>query len=125
MRVPRHKYIRRSDFSLGQSDHSEQKLKRKNFLPTLIVTVFLWILLAGIVYFIDPNIFLAVPLFFVLLFITFLFTFSLLFGSRRRGIITTISSTLFLLLAYLGVGNILNFLLIVAIAVCIELYLAR
>ena len=104
--------------------HSSTKsriLKRKNFLPSLVLTVFLW-LAAGLVYFVDPFIFGVVPLFFLLIFFSLLFTFSLLFAGTRRGLIATISIVLFLFLSYLGIGNILNLLLIVAIAVSIELY---
>jgi hypothetical protein len=125
MRVPRHHYISREDRRHGTSDHSDQKIKRKNFLPTLIFTVVLWIILGGVVYFVDPNTFLAVPLFFLLTFTLLLFTFSLLFAGSRRGLITSISLSSFLVLSYLGVGNIINFLLIVAIAVCVEIYLAQ
>lgn len=122
MRFPHHKYISREDLRHGTSDHSDQKIKRKNFLPTLIITIIIWIVLGGVIYFIDPNTFFAVPLFFILLFITLLFTFSLLFASSRRGLISSLSLLLFLLLSYLGVGNVLNLVLIVAIAVCVELY---
>jgi len=115
MRVPRHNYTR----------HTEQKLKRKNFLPTLLVTILLWGLLAGLVYFIDPGIFGAVFLFFIILFVALLFTFSLIFANTRRGLIGSIAILFFSILAYLGVGNILNLLLIVAIAVSLELYLAQ
>src|SRR5258706_3333918 len=104
---------------------NQQILKRKNFLPTLLVTLLLWILLGGLVYFVSPDTFGVIPLFFITLFISFLFTFSLIFTGSRRGLITSSSLTLFLILAYLGVGNILNLVLILAIAVCIELYLAH
>jgi tryptophan-rich sensory protein len=103
----------------------QQILKRKNFLPTLLLTILLWGLLAGLIYFIDPDTFAAIPLFFVLVFSCLLFTFSLIFAGGRRGLVGSIAIILFLILAYLGVGNILNLLLIVAIALCIELYLAR
>ena len=103
----------------------EQVLKRKNFLPTLLITIILWLLLGGLVYFVDPNSFGALPAFFVLFFASFLFMFSLLFASTRRGLITSISLTLFSMLLYLGVGNVLNLFLIIAIAICVELYLAR
>ena len=112
MRVPRPNY----------SSRSVQKLKRRNFLPTLLFTILLWILLAGLIYFVDPNSFAAIPVFFVLLFTALLFTFSLLFTSTRRGLIVSIALSLYAVLAYLGVGNVLNLLLIVAIAVCVELY---
>src|SRR3989344_6764303 len=100
----------------------QQVLKRKNFLPTLLLTILLWGLFGGLVYFIDPNTFGAIPLFFILLFVTLLFTFSLIFANSRRGLAISISMTLFAMLAYLGIGNVLNLILILAIAVAIELY---
>jgi hypothetical protein len=103
----------------------QQVLKRKNFLPTLIITIFLWTGLGGLIYFVDPGTFGAVFLFFILFFASLLFTFSLLFANSRRGLISTFAITLFAILLYLGVGNILNFLLLVAIAACIELYFAH
>ncbi|HKB88165.1 MAG TPA: hypothetical protein VKC53_00805 [Patescibacteria group bacterium] len=103
----------------------EQKLKHKNFLPTLFATIVLWLLIAGLVYFIDPGTFAAIPIFFILFFSVLLFTFSLIFGNTRRGIIVSIALTFFAILSYLGVGNILNILLIVAIAICVELYFAQ
>jgi hypothetical protein len=97
-------------------------LKRKNFLPTLIVTLLLWLATASLIYFIDPQTFGAVPIFFVAVFTSLLFTFSLIFAESRRGLIAAIALTLFLLLAYLGVGNLLNLALIIAIAIVTELY---
>jgi len=112
MRVPHSNY----------NSHREQILKRKNFLPTLLVTVLLWLLLGALVYFVDPQTFGVIPLFFVTVFVSFLFMFSLIFANSRRGLIISISLSLYILLMYLGVGNILNLILIVAIAACIELY---
>jgi hypothetical protein len=97
-------------------------LKRKNFLPTLLVTLLFWLVLAGLINFTDPDTIFAVPIFFILVFACVLFTFSLIFASSRRGLIAAIVVTLFLGLSYLGVGNLLNLILIVAIAVSIELY---
>jgi hypothetical protein len=79
-------------------------------------------MLGGLVYFIDPDSFGVIFLFFILIFFCLLFTFSLIFANSRRGIAATIATTFFLLLMYFGVGNIINLILIVAIAVCIELY---
>ena len=100
----------------------QQILKRRNFLPTLSITIVLWLLLGGLIYFIDPDSFAVIPLFFVLVFFCLLFAFSLIFANSRRGVMATIALTFFLLLMYFGVGNILNLILIVAIALCIELY---
>lgn len=102
-----------------------QILKRKNFLPTLVLTLLLWIATGFLVYAIDPFSFAAVPAFFVLIFLALLFTFSLIFANTRRGLVVSISLILFLILRYLGIGNILNFLLIAGIATAIELYSQR
>lgn len=107
---------------LNKHFRQDQITKRKNFLPTLVLTVLLWITLGGTIYFVDPNTIFAVPLGFILTFSVLLFTFSLLLASSRRGLITSSSLSFFLVLSYLGVGNIINFLLIVAIAICVELY---
>jgi hypothetical protein len=107
---------------MKHQNRKAQVLKRKNFFPTLLITIFFWFLFAGLVYFIDPGFFGTILLFFVLVFFCLLFTFSLIFANSRRGIVATIALTFFLLLAYFGMGNILNLILIVAIATCIELY---
>jgi len=90
-----------------------------------MVTILLWLLLGGLVYFVDPDTFMAVPVFFILIFAGLLFTFSTILAHTRRGLITSLGLTLFLLLRYFGIGNILNFLLIFALAVCLELYFNR
>ena len=100
----------------------QQLLKRKNFLPALVLTVLLWSLLFLLVYFVDPGTFGMIFVFFVLFFTAILFTFSLIFAGTRQGLIGSIALTIFAVLLYLGVGNWLNFILIVAIGVCIELY---
>lgn len=107
--------------------HSNTKakiLKRKNFLPTLLITILLWTSIAFVVYFLDPSTLVAIPLFFILIFLAFLFTFSLLMANSRRGLIITISLVFFLILRYLGVGNLINIILIIGLAVCTELYFA-
>ena len=98
---------------------------RKNFFPTLIVTIFLWMGVASVIYFVEPDSFGALPLFFFLLFFSFLFTFSLIFANTRRGVLSAIGFTIFLLLRYFGVGNILNFLLIFGILLSFEIYFSR
>lgn len=98
---------------------------RKNFFSTLVLTIILWISITLIVYFIEPETFGILPLFFFLIFLALLFTFSLLFAHTRRGALLALGLTLFLMLRYLGVGNILNFLLIIGIAITIELYFLK
>jgi len=94
-------------------------------LPTLIVTFLLWMATAGLVYFIDPEALLAIPGFFLLLFLSLLFTFSTIFASSKRGFLASFGITLFLILRYFGVGNILNFLLLSGLLVTAEIYFGR
>jgi len=103
----------------------EQIRRRKNFLPTLIITFLLWMLTSGLVYFIDPETALALPGFFLLIFLSLLFTFSTIFASSRRGFLISFGITLFLILRYFGVGNVLNFLLISGLLVTAEIYFGR
>ncbi len=99
--------------------------RRRNFFPTLLITIFLWGIIASVVYFIDPQVSGIIPLFFLLIFTTLLFTFSMIFANTRRGFLVALSSTFFLLLRYFGVGNILNLLLIVGVMITVELYSSR
>ncbi len=102
-----------------------QILRRKNFLPTLVLTLLLWIATGFLIYAVDPFSFGAVPAFFCLVFLSLLFTFALLFSNSRRGFVAAGALSIFLFLRYLGIGNILNFLLLAGIAVAIELYFSR
>lgn len=104
----------------------KQKAKlRKNFLPTLILTILLWTSAASLVYFVEPNAFGTIPAFFVVVFFALLFTFSTLFANTRRGFLTALGITIFLILGLLGVGNIINFLLIAGLIIIIEVYFSR
>lgn len=98
---------------------------RKNFLPTLLVAILLWLGVVSIIYFVEPDTFGIFTVFFFLVFLALLFTLSLLFAHTRRGALIAVGLTLFLILRYLGIGNILNFLLILGIAVTVELYFLK
>lgn len=97
-------------------------LRRKNFLPSLIVITLLWSTLGFLVYFTDPQNQLFVVLFFIILFIALFLTSALVLGNSRRGLIVSIILTLFTLFRLFGIGNILNFLLLVGLGVIIESY---
>src|SRR3972149_7139379 len=94
---------------------------RKNFFPTLLVIIFLWIVLGLIIYFIDPESFGAIPLFFLILFFSLLFTASTLFANTRRGLTITSALIFFLILRYFGIGNIVNLILIFGLVIVVEL----
>lgn len=96
--------------------------KRRSFWPTLVLTVLLVGVLAGLIYFVDPGAAGAVPAFFILTFLFLLFGFSLLFANSRRGLLIASDLTILLILRYFGIGNILNLLLILGITASIEAY---
>lgn len=99
--------------------------KRKNFFPSLIITLALWFLLTITILFVDPTQRWALEIFFTLLFLALLFTFSLLLINTRRGFIVSIATTLFSVLLYLGVGNLFNLLLIVGASSMFEIYFTK
>lgn len=99
--------------------------RRKNFFPTLIALILSWGLVFAVIYFVSPTSFGAIPILFILIFIAYVFTFSTLFANSRRGLISALALILFLILRFLGVGHILNFLLILGLAITIEFYLSR
>lgn len=102
----------------------EAKLRRI-FFPNLIVSLVLWAAIGLIVYFVDPSTFAIIPIFFPLLFFALLLTFALIFANSRRGLVAATSLILFLILSYFGIGNILNFLLILGLAITIEIYFLK
>lgn len=98
---------------------------RKNFFPTLIIIFISWLAIAAIIYFLNPTTLGIVPLFFLILFIAILFTFSTLLENSEKGLIIASTITLFLFLRYLGVGNIINFLLLLGLGITTDLYLSK
>jgi len=98
---------------------------RKNFFPTLIIIVVLWTLLVMVIYFVDPDAMGSIPLFFILFFLALLFTLSTLFANTRRGLIAALGFSVFLVLQYLGVGSVINFLLLIGLGVAAEFYFSK
>jgi len=90
-----------------------------------MITAFLWLFTGALVYFVEPDAPLAIPAFFVLVFSALLFTFSTLLANSRRGLLAALGLTIFLVLRLLGIGHVLNLILILALCVCAELYFNR
>lgn len=103
-------------------ERQKQKLKRKNFFPLFIITLAFWLGITSFVYFVSPESYAAILGFFVLLGVTLFLTMSILFGNTRRGIIISASILLFLFLRFIGVGNVINLVLILGIAVTMEIF---
>jgi hypothetical protein len=115
------------------TEHSDRRVTkrkkeiklRKNFLPTLLAIVLLWSGVVFVVYFMDPATFGVIPLFLFLLYLSLLFTFATIFANTRRGLIISLLTILFLILRYLGVGNVLNLLLILGLGIAVEVYFSK
>jgi hypothetical protein len=97
-------------------------MRRKNFLATLVIIIVLWGGVGFLVFFVDPSIFGALALFFLLFFLALLFTLATLFANTRSGFIAALALTFFLILRYFGLGNILNLFLIAGVAIAFEIY---
>lgn len=101
-------------------------IKRKNYLPTLILTLILWGLLATIIIWVDPQLVKDIILpgvylpFFVVFWPASFFTLALLMGSSGRGFLAATGLNIFLLLRIFGFGNWLNLILIVGIVLAID-----
>jgi len=107
-------------------EERKRKIKfRRNFLPTLFLIIFLWLAIFSIIYFVEPTTFGVIPIFFLIFFLANLFSSATIFANTRRGLIISISLTLFLILRFLGIGNILNAVLILALAVTAEVYFIK
>jgi uncharacterized membrane protein YhaH (DUF805 family) len=103
----------------------EELAKRKNITPALIVTALFWIAILVLIFLVDPYESLALPGFFILVFLALFFTTTIILGKRRRGILVSFAITLLLMLRYFGIATLLNTLLIIAIASTIEFYFTR
>jgi len=66
-------------------------LHRRNFLSTVIVNLFLWATCGLIIFFLDPNKYLNVVLFFIALTLALTLTFALLFANTRRGFLVSLA----------------------------------
>jgi hypothetical protein len=105
---------------------TKERLKiRKNFLPTVLVTLFLWICW-GIIFFFVPPEYLLMPFVFILItFFAVLFPAALIFAHTRRGLFSAFYVVLIMSLNYIGIGNILNFFLLLSLFVALEYYLSQ
>lgn len=105
--------------------------RRKNFLPTILAALFNWGVVAFFVFFVDPEIIRDFPipgsyfLFFIFFFMAVFLTFSLIFMHARRGLFTAIALVAFLYLRLIGLGHLLNGLLLISFLLVFELALSR
>jgi hypothetical protein len=102
--------------------------EKKRYLPSLVLTVVFWLMVAAIILGVDPQVLANIPfensyvLFFVPLFLAVLFMSSLLLGNTRRGLLTATGVVIYGLLRIWGLGNWLNSMFIVGAFGAFEFY---
>jgi len=96
--------------------------KRKNFLPTLIITLLSWIGFIYIIFFQSPSSPLFLTTFYLLLFLSLFLTLSLILTNSRRGLLISLFIIFYLLLRYFKVATFLNTGLLLAVLFSLELY---
>jgi len=99
--------------------------RRKNFFPSLVLTLLFWAALVFEIFYVDPAEDFALFAFFTLLFLSVLFTFSILFINTRRGFFVASVTTMFAILRYFGIGSLLNFALLIFCAIAFEVYFSK
>ncbi len=100
----------------------EMILRRKNFLPSLIIILVLFLSLIAIINFTDPASQIFILLLFINIFLFLFFLFALIFANSRRGLIASTCITLFLIFRLFGIGNVLNAILIACLGIIAEIY---
>lgn len=98
---------------------------RKNFLPTFLSAILFWISLFLFVFFIPPENQFLIIAFYCLLFISCFLTSSIILANSRRGFLVSLAIISFLGLRQVGQAHPLNLILLTAILLSIELYVAR
>jgi len=101
--------------------------RRKNFLPTLILTLLSWLSWLYIVFYFSPKntIKFSIFLFFLLLALSLTLTFSLIFANSRRGFVLSLGIVGFLALRAANLDNYLNLILLFGIILSLELYFSQ
>lgn len=100
--------------------------RRKNFLPTIILILVLWLTLGLMVFNIDPSLVkdIVIPGLYLPFWLIFLpaswLTLAMIFGNTKRAFIVTAGLTVLMILRIYNLGNILNLILVAGITIAID-----
>lgn len=100
-------------------------MRRRSKIPKIILASFFWAGLIYLVYKFPPDKLYLIGLFFLLLFIAFGLTLSLILGSKRYASLLSAMVIIFLLLRFLKMANILNLVLLLALTLTLGLFLRQ
>lgn len=93
-----------------------------------ILIVTLWTLLGLLLYFVEPALIKDILIpgvylpFFLIFFPAGWLTLAIIWGNGRRGLLTAVGLTIFLLLRIFQLGNALNLVLILGILIAVDRY---
>jgi len=99
--------------------------RRRNFLPTFIFNIFLWLCCLLILFFIPPDNLLSIFSFLFFLWLALALTFSLILVNSRRGFLFSLLLILFLILNWQKLANVLNIILLTTFVLILELYFTK
>jgi hypothetical protein len=99
--------------------------RRKNFLPTLILALIFWGLLAWLIYTHPPSSNFIIIAFFILFFLALFLTSALLFANSRRGLFLALFVIIFLLFRYHHLANPLNIIILLSIFLSLEIFFSK
>ncbi|PIU03414.1 hypothetical protein COT44_03145 [Candidatus Shapirobacteria bacterium CG08_land_8_20_14_0_20_39_18] len=99
--------------------------RRRNYLPTLLLTIIFWLLFGYIVLFTAPASSLLIFLFYLTLTLSLSLTLSLLLANSRRGFLLAFGLVVFLFFKQVDLLNVLNILLVLAIIISVEIYSSK
>lgn len=92
----------------------------KKFKSTILITELLWILIALIIFFVDPTVIGIKIIFLILIFLAFFYTLTLILANRKRALIISSLIIILLILASMRLANFLNIALLIGFYIVLE-----
>lgn len=99
--------------------------KDKNYLPALVIDIVLWILTIYMLFFVSPESILIKTIFFTLLFLAVLITFSLLLGKTQRALVICLFLLFLFILKKTNQINPLNILILIFLVYSLKLFFKK
>ncbi len=97
------------------------KKRRKNYFPTLTITLLLWLISVIIFVFVNPTSFTIIAPFVIMITLALFFTFSLLLGNSRSGLFATLIIVSLVLLKRMNTLSIFSGVIVVAVLTTVNL----
>lgn len=106
----------------SRSKKIQETKKQRNIIPTILATLLLISLLLFVIYFVDPETFPSIPIFFALIFFSLFSALSIFTKKLIPKLTIGATVTIFLILRYFQMGNFVNLFLLIGLALTILAY---